>query len=67
MIAGTLLAAPTLPAIPVVLCAWLIGFALAAEPLIRDRTPAEPDALTAETVTVVHQLRPAREAVGSHG
>jgi hypothetical protein len=66
MIAGTLLAAPTLPALPVILCAWLIGLALAAEPFIRDRTPAEPDALTEETATVVRQLRPAQEA-GGHG
>ncbi len=66
MIAGTLVAAPTLPALPIVLAAWAICLGLIGEPFVRAKLASEPDALTAETVTVVRQLAPVQEVAG-HG
>ena len=66
MIAGTLLAAPTLPALPVVAIAWLICLGLIAEPHVRARLEAEPEPPTRETVTGVRLLRPVQEVAG-HG
>ncbi len=63
---GTLIAAPTLPALPLVLAAWALCLGLIAEPFARARLAAEPDMPTAETVTVVRQLAPVQEVVG-HG
>ena len=66
MIAGTLLAAPALPALPIVAVAWLICLGLIAEPRVRARLEAEPEPPTRETVTVVRALRPVQEVAG-HG
>jgi len=66
MIAGTVLAAPSLAALPIVAVAWLICLGLVAEPLVRARIEAEPEPPTAETITVIRTLQPVREAAG-HG
>jgi hypothetical protein len=64
MIAGSLLAAPGLTALPLVTAAWLICLALILEPHVVGRLNAEPEPPTAETVNVVRPLRPVREVAG---
>ena len=67
MIAAPLLLAPALPALGVVLVAWLICLGLTFETPIRElysRRRAGPEAPTAETLAVVRQLRPAQELAG---
>ena len=44
MMTGTLIAAPALPALPIVLAAWAICLGLIAEPLVRAKLASEPDA-----------------------
>jgi hypothetical protein len=66
MIAGTLVGAPALPALPIVAAAWAICIGLIAEPYVRARLAVArdrvPDLPTAETVTVVRQLEPLADA-----
>jgi hypothetical protein len=57
-LAGQLLAAPSLAAIPVVGVGWLICLAIVAEPYVRARLHAEPEHPTMDTVATVRQLRP---------
>ena len=58
-LAGQLLAAPSLAALPVVGVGWLICLALVAEPYVRARLEADPDHRTMETAATVRDLRPA--------
>ena len=57
-LAGQLLAAPSLAALPVVGMGWLICLALVAEPYVRARLQPEPEHQTMETVATVRQLTP---------